>query len=213
MRSEYRESNRKRAFLKNWGAEIALTLRAIDKGALNPTVSGDNLPGIFTFAGGGHLGANATREMAMTYFIPFSELLADPARGPAGNEEQCDVNVSDPIAGNLKIDETLAAGLSTWDGPYTLSESIANGSTWNTITHHVIFDIEMSASATPTWTIARLTVNPTDSLISAERNSTNELLITFGPAVLEGKKLISAPSVTLSDAFSISRLRTVRIQQ
>ncbi|TPL79874.1 hypothetical protein FJ950_27045 [Mesorhizobium sp. B2-3-14] len=207
---EYSPKDPKRALLLNWGASIALTIKADDKSSLDPDVSFVNSAGLFTFSAGGHLGADATREMTMTYFIPFRELLGDPhKRKSDGTFIPCAVHENEPIAGNLRIHQTLESGLETWDGMYTLSESIASGGTWDTITHHVTFEVEAGANANPSLKIVRVNVNPSGTFVSATRTRTDELLITMGPAVLEGKKLLSTPSPALSEAFATERLRSV----
>jgi hypothetical protein len=210
LKSEYKSDNPKRAFLATWGAKIALTLSAEEISQFDPSLKSVNSLGLFTISAGAHLGTSASREMSFTYFIPFRELLDDPSpRGSNNQAVPCRVHESDPIAGDLQIAQTLSAGLQVWDGKYTLSETLAQGGTWDTISHHVTFKVETSASVTPSWIITRVTLNPSGTLFGAGRKHTDELVITMGPAILKDKKVIAAPSSALENAFQIERLRSV----
>ncbi len=204
---EYNPNDADRRVLFGWAAKIALTIRAFDKGNLNPGISAVNQLGLFTLAAGGSLETNATREMTMTYYLPFDELLNNQKKiDTAGQLLDCDrlvqeTGVDAPIAGNLGIHESLQAALKSWDSRNTLSERIKDGP-FDTITHHVTFQIVAGATATPTWKLVRVTLNPSSPFASANRTTTNELLITMGPGTLGGRK-------ELDESFSIERLRSV----
>jgi hypothetical protein len=49
--------------------------------------------------------------------------------------------------------------------------------------HEVKFVIDTGATATPSWKLTRVTVNPDGNLLSFDRTRTHDLLITMGPAV------------------------------
>ena len=153
---EYSPDDRDRKVLFGWAAKIALTIRALDKGNINPGVSTVNQAGTFTLGAGVSLEADGTREMTMTYYLPFNELLNNKKQiDTEGQRLDCDrlvqeTGVDAPISGNLGIHESLQAALKSWDSRNTLSERIKDGP-FDTITHHVIFQIIGGASATPTW--------------------------------------------------------------
>jgi hypothetical protein len=204
---EYSPYDPKRKALFKWAARVALTIRALDKGDFNPGVSVFNTAATRTLAVGGAFETNGTREMTMTYYLPFDELLQG-RKVPVERRElpNCDIitsetGISDVIAGNLGIHETLKAAFETWDAGLTLSERIKEGP-FDTITHHVTFQVIAGGSATPTWKLVNVTVNNTSPFLSATRTTTDELLITVGPKALGDRK-------ELDTSFGIERLRSV----
>lgn len=209
---EYRPDDPNRAQLFGWAAKVALTVRALDKGTANPGVSVVNTGGTFTMAAGGQFETDGTREMTMTYFLPFNELLNNGAppklKKRVDYESQallCDNlvfenGVKEPIAGNLGLHESFVAALNAWDSRNTLSERI-NGGPFDTITHHITFVVIAGASGTPTWKFANVTANTTSPFLSASRTNTDELLITIGPGQLGSRK-------ELEESFFVERLRS-----
>jgi hypothetical protein len=209
---EYDPSNQDRAALFDWAAKVALTIRALDKGVINPGVSVLNTPGTFTFGAGGQYETDGTHEMTMTYFLPFNELLNNGARpkdkrkvDEVSKALRCDDlvlenGVTEPIAGNLKVHESLKAALKAWDTRNTLSERIKDGP-FDTITHHITFQVIAGASATPTWKFVNVTANTTSPFVNATRTTTDELLITIGPTQLGGRK-------ELDESFFVERIRS-----
>lgn len=202
---EYSPNDPKRAMLFAWAAKIALTVRALDKGTISSGVTADAPPNLFTIAAGVNASTSGTREMTMTYFIPFNELLQGK-RIPFNQRkpQNCDVvsdetGIRDPIAGNLGIHQTLKAAFETWDASRTLSERIKNGP-FETITHRVAFEVVAGGDATPTWKFVNVTANPNSPFISANRTTTDELLITVGPDALGDHK-------ELDRSFDIERLK------
>lgn len=207
--TEYAPEDPNRRQLYDWAAKIALTIRAYDKGNFNPNVSWLNGPGILKTTVGVQTEANGTREMTMTYYLPFKELLSSRDRiDEAGKKIDCSKLNDDvePIAGNLGIASSLQASLQAWDGFRTLSENLEGGP-FETITHKVSFQVTGGMSATPTWTFTDVTVNPNPSILSATRTRTDELLITMGPTVL-GTKKERIPSPALNEAFGVERINT-----
>jgi hypothetical protein len=204
---EYTPYDPKRAMLFKWAAKVALTVRALDKGTISPGVTANTPPSVFTIAAGANLSTSGTREMTMTYFLPFDELLEGKKIPPNHRLfPDCDVvsqetKIYDAIAGNLGIHATLKSAFETWDSSRTLSERIKN-SPFDTITHHVTFEIAAGGDATPTWKFVNVTANPNGPFLSATRTTTDELLITVGPDALGDHKELDA-------SFQIERLRSV----
>lgn len=203
---EYSPTDLKRAMLFRWAAKVALTVRALDKSTISPGVTADAPPNVFTIAGGANASTSGTREMTMTYFLPFDELL-DGKRIPFHQRppQKCEVlsaetGVREPIAGSLGIHQTLKAALETWDSARTLSDRIKNGP-FETITHHVTFEVVAGGDLTPTWHFVNVTADPNAPFLSGSRTTTDELLITIGPDALGDHK-------ELDTSFDIERLRS-----
>ncbi|HVV40510.1 MAG TPA: hypothetical protein VHC94_05540 [Nitrobacter sp.] len=198
----------KRDLLKTWVAKVGLTVTADDKGQANPGVTFISAAQIFSAGAGAQFMADGTRVMSVTYFIPFQDLVADPAPvDERGYEVPCEVRESEPIAGDLDIGQTLSAALQPWDGAGTLGETVTGGP-YDTITHHVTFQVQAGASATPSWKFVNVTANPSGTFLSGTRTRTDDLLITFGPGVLtSGHKLV--PSSEINSSFGAERLRGV----
>lgn len=209
---EYEPTDPNRKLLFDWAAQVALTIRARDEGAINSNISALDKMLEFTFSASGRLEANSTREMTMTYYLPFSELLNNrKSVQPHLRVQDCDSDrepsVVEPIAGNLGIHQSLKAALETWDISRTLSDRVEGGP-FDTITHHVIFAVIAGGTATPAWRFVRLSANTAQPFIGAARTQTDELLITMGPTQLGTRKL-RAPSIALNQSFQIERLRSV----
>lgn len=207
---EYAPGDPNRKVLYNWAAKIALTIRAFDKGNFNPNVSWVNGVEILKTSLGAQVETNGTREMTMTYYLPFKEMLPSAdVTDTAGQQLDCSKVSSEvePIAGNLGIENTLQAALQSWDGFGTLSDRIEGGP-FETITHKASFQVIGGMNATPTWTFTDVTVNPNPTFLSATRTRTDELLITMGPTQL-GTRKERVPSPALNQSFEIERLRDV----
>lgn len=209
---EYEPSDPNRRILYDWAAKVALTIRARDESALNANLSVLDRLLEFTFAATGRLEANGTREMTMTYYLPFNELLDNKKIVQSHLRTQdCDAgrerSVIEPIAGNLGIHQSLKAALETWDISRTLSDRLEGGP-FDTITHHVTFVVIGGGTVTPSWRLVRVSANTAQSFVSATRTRTDELLITIGPTQLGTRKQRS-PSNALDQSFQIERLRSV----
>lgn len=215
---EYDPGDPKRRILPTWAAKVALNIKAFDKGNLNPTVQTFNPVQDFIFSAGATVETNATREVTITYFIPFEEVFRNKSDYVNSRNEykSCDVNpdVKEPIAGSLGIYQSLHAAFSSYDSNRVLSEDLVGGP-FDTITHHVNFVVQAGINLNPRFNLVQVTVNPAGTLASASRAQTNDLLITFGPTVLGTKKLlkrgtvaIPLPSPSLNENFNLERLRT-----
>lgn len=212
--TEYNPNDPKRKILYDWAAKVALTIRALDKGTISPSLTGLVNAGRVPIAAGVSLETDGTREIVLTYYLPFNELLpARDAIDSQGRKLDCS-HISgevEPIAGNLGVDQTLAAALEAWDANGTLSDRIAGGP-FETVTHHVIFQVVQSGNVTPSWKFTNITINPSGQLLSASRTRTDELQITMGPTQLGTRKELPGPSPALNQAFDIERLRSAVAQ-
>jgi hypothetical protein len=52
----------------------------------------------------------------------------------------------------------------------------------NVLSHEVRFEVVTGADITPAWRLSRVNINQRGTLLSASRNRTHDLMITFGPA-------------------------------
>jgi len=206
------------AILRSWAAKIALNLKVVDEGSVNPTVAVFNAPQSFVFSAAGQYKGDATREMTMTYFLLLSELIDEP------DPDALDANhlpvpcrsANDgfaPIGGQLGIEQTLESSLKSWDSMYVLSDRVKGGP-FDTITHHVQFLVVAGATATPTWKLVRFSADTSGSLLGLNRTMTDDLLITMGPTQLGSRKVAKGyvrstiSSQELNETFFTERLRT-----
>ncbi|HKH81891.1 MAG TPA: hypothetical protein VKA03_09880 [Methylovirgula sp.] len=80
----------------------------------------------------------------------------------------------------------------------------------NVLSHEVKFEILSSGNATPGWKLTRVSINQTGTFLSASRDRTNDLIITFGPTsttqvqkVVNGKeKLVAVTGPSEQAAYS-----------
>jgi hypothetical protein len=68
--------------------------------------------------------------------------------------------------------------------------------------HEVKFVVETNATATPSWKLTRVTVNPSGNFVSLNRTRTNDLTITLGPAV---KSVVAAETKNGRRTMVVSR--------
>jgi len=183
-------------FLNDWGAEVAFTFTIIEKSAVNPTgvwMPPSPASAVFTLAGDATASAQATRIEKLNFFYTVKDLYLRDG-------EVCDASGEDPsgsflIKNNLKIGELLdlrvapaATGIATTPN----SENTSSGDK-NVLSHEITFEVVTSGDLTPTWVLTRATINATGNFLSASRDRTHDLVITFGPLdkAHGGKSLIA----------------------
>jgi hypothetical protein len=195
-----------------WAAKIYISLKANEQSNLNADASFAYPIHDLTLGLGGKLGADATREMTLTSFLPFDELI-DEAHvilkklGGSDKLPSCDVLSRDAIAGNLKFEETFGAVMYALDGKNTLAESYQNGPI-ETITHNVTFVISGDLSASPKWSFQNVRTESAGGFLGAGRKSTDEVVITVGPGITDRARRTIAPSPSLQNAFDAERLKS-----
>jgi hypothetical protein len=168
-------------FIDRWGVQITLTITTDEKGEIAPGVSwtppGLTQPSsVFTLGAGVGFSADATR----TNKINAYHLVVDLQKTRCSEEAR--PNGLFLLQSDLKLSEWLfqaviAAKTNTIDFPTTILAIKEN-----VLQHQIKFDVATSASLTPTWTLTRLTVNPSGNTFAASRTRSHELLITLGPA-------------------------------
>ena len=181
-------------FLYGWGAEVLLTLTIVEKSAVSPSAVGmppSPASAMFSIAGGLSLSSQATRIEKLNFFYKVSDLYHPPG-------QTCDPNTPDRadsllVKTDLKIatilDTKIAAAALGNAGtpapgegmkPLRASEIAYKGEK-NVLSHEVAFDVVSSGNVTPSWKLVPATVNPSTPFLSASRDRTHDLIITFGP--------------------------------
>jgi hypothetical protein len=173
--SDIDPQNRNLRWFDGWAAQMSVTLTIDEKGEFNPT--GTWLPNkVFSLAAGLDASSEAQRVNKLGGFFLISELkryevcpTTDRNRGPF-------------ILSNLKLYDWLKPtiiAMNLNDFPVPGNKSGPQGS--NVISHEVKFVIRTGASVTPMWILTSATVNKGGTLLSASRERTQDMTITFGP--------------------------------
>jgi hypothetical protein len=177
-------------FLGNWGAEVLLTLTIVEKSSGAPSVlwaPPSPASSVLTLNASLSGSAQATRIEKLNFFYTVAELYGLPCES---SEIRYD---SFLIQNDLKIADLLFGRI----GPSTLGTARAPGSGQkNVLSHEVSFQIVTGGNITPTLKLVRATINPSGTLLSASRDRTHDLLITFGPLAQGGKSLIAIAEQT-----------------
>lgn len=170
-------------FLSKWGAEVALTLTVEEKSIVSPNavfMPPNPATALFTLGGGLSQSADATRIDKMNYYYTVKELYL-------GRDKKC-IRDEQPVSGSLLVQSDLK--LREWleaqvTAVATRQLKIAGNSAgpWkqNVLSHEVRFDVVSSGNISPAWKLVRATVNQSGSFLTASRDRTHDLLITFGP--------------------------------
>jgi hypothetical protein len=184
-----RSGKRYTDFLNGWGVEVALNLTVVEKSGVSPSVllTPPSNP-LFTMSGGLTASSEATRIENMNTFYTIKQLF----RPENPDCEAWDGN----RYGSLLVQSNLHL--------YTLLESrigvsVLNYATLpsagdkNVLSENISFKIETTGDLTPSWKLVRATFNPSGNVFSASRDSTQELVLTFGPMdkAKGGKSLIA----------------------
>ncbi|WP_128931938.1 hypothetical protein [Bradyrhizobium zhanjiangense] len=167
-------------FLDGFGIQSTLTLTYDEKGALAPGVTWtppSPATAVFSLGAGLSVSSDATR----TNKIDAYYLVSDLQKATCSDESR--PNGAFLLQSDLKLSEWLFTAVSA---------SMTNTVNFKTTTiavkdsilqHQVKFVINTNATATPSWTLTRVTVNPSGNFLSLDRTRTNDLTITLGPAV------------------------------
>jgi hypothetical protein len=171
-------------FLNNWGAEVTFTFTIVEKSGINPAavwMPPSPSSAVFTLAADATASSEATRVEKLNFFYTVKNLYLREG-------EVCDASGEDPsgsflIKNNLKIGELLdlriapaVTGIATTPN----SQNTISGET-NVLSHEITFEVLTSGDLTPTWVLTRATINGTGNFLSASRDRTHDLVITFGP--------------------------------
>jgi len=180
-------------WLKDWGATVQLKITVDEASALNPGVSlttplensvtkfpvGGNVttPQLFSLGLGGSATAHATRVETVSFTVSFKELLSErPIK-------TCDQQNGVMIQSDLKIGQFIfdKAFLSTVPG--SVAPFITRGPPYTVLSDEITFVASFGGNVTPTWKFARVSVDPTGTLLNATRTNTDDVIITLGKVV------------------------------
>jgi hypothetical protein len=202
---------RRTKFLESWGAQVTLTLSAVEKSGLTPGVSLikplNDVEALSTGLGA-ELSSEATRTGVVHFFFTVRELMLQ--KGNFGT----DCIPSKPAQGfmviesDLKLKEWLYAAIApgftstvrfpnSKDGPFGQ----------DVISHEVKFEIVTSGSVTPVWKLVRVAANDGGTLFAARRSRSQNLLVTLGPAETtpSGRAVLARPAENLHQAQQIGQ--------
>jgi hypothetical protein len=170
---------RRTAWLDTWGVQMTLNLTVSERSTANPSVQWMRLnPADFTLAGGATLQAEATRinKLGSYYTLPdlVNRNFCDQASRPGGLfMMQSDLKLKEWL-----YDTVMLQGQKTVQFPDDKSGPFGQ----DVISHQVTFEVVSTGSITPAWKLKSVLIDPSGSLLEANRTRKHDLLLTFGPA-------------------------------
>ncbi|MHC2332848.1 hypothetical protein [Bradyrhizobium sp. USDA 4454] len=183
-------------FEQTWGVQVTLNLNIAENSGVAPGVSfikNWSNSQSFTAGFGGTLSNTATRTDKLNMFFTVQEL-AD-----AYNSTKLTCITDDLpkaslfVVSDLKLYDWLHAALLPNTTNIIAYQRSKNPT--NVIQHEVKFEIVSNGSATPAWKLVEFTANNAGSFLTAGRDRTQDLTITFGPLADSAK-----PKVAVSHA-------------
>jgi hypothetical protein len=175
--------NRNLRWFDSWGVQLALTLTTDEKGSLSPVVSW--LPtgtpstpsSIFSLNLGATGSTEGQRIDKIGAFFLVSDLKGLHVCHPEDRHRGPFILESD-----LKLYQWLQAAMVSIDNEDTPAPAKATGPLKsNVLSHEVKFDIISTGTVTPSWKLTQSTINATGTFLSATRDRTQDLSMTFGP--------------------------------
>ena len=166
-------------FLDAWGVQVTLNLTMIEKSTLNPTglwTPVSPLTSVFTLGAGATLSSEATRTEKLSAYYTVRELrrlgrCVAEARGGGPFLMQ----------GNLKLNEWLVNAVTVANTGGADFAAAGTAFKDGVLSHEVKFDVVTSGDVTPGWTLVTGSINPTGTFLTASRDRSHDLVITFGP--------------------------------
>jgi hypothetical protein len=203
-----------------WGTAVTLTLTFEDQSALNPGVSlmtpfensvktfpvGGNVtsPQSFSLGLGVAGTANATRTETIQFTYPNQDLLSWADKQFKSDPETCEkTNKGIAIASNLKIDDFIYDKASIASLGNDIGKVSPDSPPFNTFQEQITFVASYGGNVTPTWKFARISADPTGTLLTATRTNTDSLTITLGdvtPATLTSPAQLKTAGQNLNNA-------------
>jgi hypothetical protein len=197
-------------WLRNWGATVSMKITVDEKSTLAPGLSYNSpmeniistfssgkvtTPQSFTFGVGASVSSDATRTENLSFYYPFSDLLAEGRI----EKEYCSKAPPGTIDADLKIDDFLRSKYeaATVGGLILHKVGVpADGSVspFLTFTYEVQFVVTTSGNATPTWKLVHVSANPNGPLLALMRTRTDDVIITMGEVLKDEKGKTIAPT-------------------
>ena len=178
-------SQKQGAFMNHWGLQMALTLTVEEKSTLSPVavLTPVSPPtSIFTMGLGATATADATRKETLNFYYTVDELRRGRPCPQPNNLEPYAPHDSLFLQNDLKLKEWLfdvvmAVGTNEIGAPTDVKSILKQ----NVIAHEVKFEVVTTGNAMPAWKLLRVNVNQSGTFLSATRDRTHDLTITFGP--------------------------------
>jgi hypothetical protein len=178
-------SRQQGAFMNNWGMQMALTLTVEEKSTLSPVAVLTPLSpptAIFTMGLGASGSTDATRKETLNFYYTVDQLRSGRPCPDPNNLEPYAPRDSLLLQNDLKLKEWLfdvimAVGTREIGAPVDAKSILKQ----NVIAHEVKFEVVTTGNATPAWKLLRVNVNQSGTFLSATRDRTHDLTITFGP--------------------------------
>jgi hypothetical protein len=192
----------------NWGVQYTLTLTVDEKTTLGPGVTFNTpiIPATVYFPGGataggpqnysfglgGKLEAGARRidKFDFYYSVERLKIPVGPATAerPEGVEDQTCTHNTDGSSflltnSDLGIREWLRDSLQT-RALFPPSEGVKAPAQVNSLTYQITFKALSEGTASPSWSLVRVSANTGQNLFGTNRERAHDLTITFGPAEL-----------------------------
>lgn len=169
------------AFLDTWAAQITLNLTVDEKGVVAPTSNilpiGQPKNWIFNLGLGASGSSEAQRIDKVSFIYPVSDL----------KKYRCQTRPNGAFleASDLKFKEWLYDAVDLEGQELVHYPSNSNGPLkQNVLYYEVKFDVITTGSVSPGWKLVNATINQTGTFLTASRERTHDLQITFGPATL-----------------------------
>jgi hypothetical protein len=199
-------------WLTKWGANVSMKIIVDEKSTLAPGLSfnspmeniistfskGGNVtsPQSFSFGIGASVSSDATRTENLSFYYPFSDLLAE---GRIKKEDCRNVSAA-TIEADLKIDDFIRSKYESATTGGLLLHKVGvpedgSVSPFLTFTYEIQFVVTTSGNATPTWKLVHLSANPTGPLLSLSRSRTDDVIITMGEAIKDTGGKTTAQSI------------------
>ncbi|MEA2876416.1 MAG: hypothetical protein QOF14_1612 [Hyphomicrobiales bacterium] len=207
---------RRAQWLENWGAQVTLTFVIDEKTLFNPGVTlkrplenvitafptGGNVTSAqnFSLGLGGTFSAGANRTSKVSSFFVFKNFIDPklPNGGPINRTCLPNrVNGDIFVQSDLKLKEWLyASALPGFTGIVAFPDKPPPTPAKDVISHQIKYQVVSNGGITPTWTLVRVTAGSSSGslpLFGANRDRTQDLLITMGPTFIDAGVPILAP--------------------
>jgi hypothetical protein len=182
------------SWFEKWAVQATLTLTILEQSTLNAGLTTNNILNNATtvfgktvittaqssalgFGLGGSTAATRTDKLSMFFSV------GDLKNGPSALGRTCippPQNATLFVQSDLKIYDWLQAALLPNDAG--IFSYASNSTAQNVIQHDVKFQIVTNGGVTPTWKLVNFTANTSGQFFSLDRDRTQDLLMTFGPA-------------------------------
>jgi hypothetical protein len=178
------------SFLDEWAVQTDLMLAVDEKGGISPSASllpPSPVNALFSLSLGATASSEARRISKFGQTITVAEIRKRGKCGPNGRTHGPNLLQSD-----LKLDQWLFDVIQV---PYTHPGDRIR----DTFSQEVSFDVVTSVYGVPGWRLVRATVNQSGTFLSASRQRTQNLIVTFGPAVKASPGQAAKSPVRLAD--------------